>query len=396
MDQPRCIVHMDLDTFFVSVERLFDSRLIGKPILVGGTSGRGVVASCSYEARKFGIHSAMPMRKALQLCPHALVIRGSYERYSQKSREVTEIIRAHVPSFEKSSVDEFYIDLSGTDRFFGSVRMAQELRQKITRDTGLNISMGISQNKTVSKIATGVAKPNSEKQVLYGEEKAFLAPLPIEKIPMIGGKTAHKLHQMGIKLVKSLQELSREELEEKFGKKGKMMWQKANGIDNSPIVPYSEAKSVSAGITFESDTKEENKLETTLISMTEQLSSTLRRRRQMCSCVAVKVRYSDFETRTLQCQIAYTAADHTLIPIVKSLFRKLYDHHLPIRLIGVRLSALVHGNYQIKLFEDTEEQISLYQALDRLNKKYGDKTVCRAIGLGTDRRRFNPFNGMEL
>ncbi len=398
MNEKRCIAHMDLDTFFVSVERLYDPSLIGKPVLVGGSAGRGVVASCSYEARKFGVHSAMPMRTALKLCPEAVVVPGSYEKYSQKSREVTEIIRESVPLFEKSSVDEFYIDLTGTDRFFGSVKLAKELRQKIIRQSGLNISMGISENKTVSKIATGEAKPNNEIQIHYGEEKSFLAPLPVRKIPMIGEKTCLKLQKMGILTVRNLQEIPIEVLETAFGKHGKMIWKKANGIDLSPIIPYSEAKSVSSENTFGEDTMDIKKLETTLVTMTEQLSSTLRKRQQMTSCVSIKVRYSNFDTHSLQHHISYTSADHALIPVVKDLFRKLYrpKQRLPLRLIGVRLSSLVHGNYQIRLFEDTEERVNLYQALDRLNGKYGDKTVCRAVGLGLDRRRFNPFNGMEI
>lgn len=387
---------MDLDTFFVSVERLLDQSLVGKPVLVGGAAGRGVVASCSYEARKFGIHSAMPMRTALRLCPEAVVVPGSYEQYSQKSSEVTEIIREAVPVFEKASVDEFYIDLSGMDRFFGSVKLAKELRQKIIRETGLNISMGISENKTVSKIATGEAKPNNERQIHYGEERTFLAPLSVRKIPMIGEKTTQKLESMGILLVSQLQAMGITALERDFGKQGEMIWEKANGIDRRPIIPYSEAKSVSSENTFGKDSNDGKKLETNLITITEQLSSTLRRRQQMCACVTVKVRYADFDTHSLQQHIPYTSADHHLIPVVKSLFHRLYDSHLPLRLIGVRLSALVHGSYQIQLFEDTEQRINLYQALDRLNVKYGAKTVCRAVGMGLDRRRFNPFNGMEV
>ena len=396
MDTKRCIVHMDLDTFFVSVERLLDSSLVGKPVLVGGAAGRGVVASCSYEARKFGIHSAMPMRTALQRCPEAVVVQGHYEKYSEKSREVTDIIRERVPLFEKSSVDEFYIDLTGMDRFFGCFKLAQDLRQKIIRESGLNISMGISANKTVSKVATGESKPNNERIVPFGGERAFLAPLAVKKIPMIGKTTTLKLQNMGISTVLDLQQMPVTLLESAFGKHGKMIWEKANGIDEAPIIPYSEAKSVSTENTFGQDTLDGKKLETTLITMTEQLSSTLRRRQQMASCVSVKIRYSDFATHTIQHRIPFTCADHTLIPVVKELFRKLDDGHLPIRLIGVRLSSLVHGNYQIKLFEDTEERINLYQALDRLNVKYGAKTVCRAVGMGLDRRRFNPFNGMEI
>lgn len=396
MEGKRSIAHMDLDTFFVSVERLFDSRLNGKPILIGGSSDRGVVASCSYEARKFGVHSAMPMRMARQLCPEAIIVKGDFEKYSQKSHEVTEIIQESVPLFEKSSIDEFYIDLTGMDRFFGCFRLAHELRQRIIRESGLNISMGLSENKTVSKVATGEAKPNNEKQVPNGEEKRFLAPLSVRKIPMIGEKTSQTLYKMGVKKVHTLQQMPSRLLEAAFGKNGKMIWEKANGIDRNPVIPYSEAKSISSENTYEEDTIDVKMLEATLIAMTEQLASKLRQKGQLTACVSVKIRYSDFETHTMQQRIPYTSADHTILPVVKELFRKLYSRRLLIRLIGVRFSSLVYGNYQINLFEDSQKQINLYQALDRLNVKYGDKTVCRAVAMGIGRRRFNPFNGMEV
>lgn len=395
IEEKRSIVHLDLDTFFVSVERLFDDRLKGKPILIGGASDRGVVASCSYEARKFGVHSAMPMRTARQLCPEAIVVRGDFEKYSQKSQEITEIIREGVPLFEKASIDEFYIDLTGMDRFFGCFKLAHQLRQRIIKESGLNISMGLSQNKTVSKIATGEAKPNNEKQIPLGEEKSFLSPLSVRKIPMIGEKTAQTLYNMGVKKVQTLQQMPSPLLEATFGKNGKLIWEKANGIDLSPVVPYSEAKSLSSENTFEEDTIDTQLLEATLVAMTEQLSSKLRQKGQLTACLSVKIRYSDFETHSIQQRISYTSADHSLLAIVKELFRKLYTRRLLIRLVGVRFSHLVYGNYQIKLFEDSQEQINLYQALDKLNVKYGDKTVCRAMTMGIGRRRFNPFNGME-
>jgi len=396
MSNGRSIVHMDLDSFFVSVERLYDSRLNGKPILIGGSGDRGVVASCSYEARRFGIHSAMPMRTARQLCPEALIIRGDFEKYSQKSHEITEIIREEVPLFEKSSIDEFYIDYTGMDRFFGCFKMAKELREKILRESGLPISLGLSENKTVSKVATGEAKPNNYKEVIRGTEKPFLAPLCVRKIPMIGEKTSLTLYNMGVKTVKTLQVMPAELLEATFGKNGLSIWEKANGIDRSPVVPYTEAKSISSENTFEQDTIDVKMLEANLIAMTEQLAGKLRQKQQLTACVSVKIRYSDFDTHTVQQRIPYTSADHTLIKTVKELFKKLYTRRLLIRLIGVRFSNLVHGNYQINLFEDTAEQIRLYQALDRINGKFGDKTVCRAVGMQVGSRRFNPFNGVAV
>lgn len=392
----RKIVHMDLDSFFVSVERLYDSKLNGKPILIGGSGDRGVVASCSYEARKFGVHSAMPMRTARQLCPEAMIIRGDFEKYSQKSHDVTEIIREDVPLFEKSSIDEFYIDYTGMDRFFGCFKMARELRQRILEETGLPISLGLSENKTVSKVATGEAKPNNAKEIPFGFEKPFLAPLSVRKIPMIGEKTSHTLYNMGVRKVQTLQNMPSELLEATFGKNGRIIWEKANGIDRSLVTPYSEAKSISSENTFEQDTIDVKMLEANMIAMTEQLASKLRQKQQLTACVSVKIRYSDFDTHTIQQRVPYTSTDHTLITVVKALFKKLYNRRMLIRLIGVRFSSLVHGNYQINLFEDSEEQIRLYQALDRLNIKYGDKTVCRAIGMQVGRRRFNPFNGVGI
>jgi DNA polymerase-4 len=335
------------------------------------------------------------MRTARQLCPEAIVVRGDFEKYSQKSQEITEIIREGVPLFEKASIDEFYIDLTGMDRFFGCFKLAHELRQRIIQESGLNISMGLSQNKTVSKIATGEAKPNNEKQIPLGEEKSFLSPLSVRKIPMIGEKTSQTLYNMGVKKVHTLQQMPAQLLEATFGKNGKMIWEKANGIDLSPVVPYSEAKSISSENTFEEDTIDTRLLEATLIAMTEQLSTKLRQKGQLTACVTVKIRYSDFETHSIQQRIPYTAADHSLLPLVKQLFQKLYTRRLLIRLVGVRFSNLVYGNYQIQLFEDSQQQINLYQALDKLNVKYGDKTVCRALTMGVGRRRFNPFNGME-
>lgn len=390
----KSIVHMDLDTFFVSCERLLDLRLIGKPVLIGGTSDRGVVASCSYEARKFGVHSAMPMKMARQLCPEAIVIRGNSALYSEKSSEVTDIIREHVPLFEKSSIDEFYLDLSGMDQFFGCMRWASELRQKIIQTTRLPISFGLSENKTVSKIATGEAKPNNEIQIDYGQEKSFLAPLSIKKIPMVGEKTYQSLRQLGIKYIHHLQDMPVELVGKAFGINGIKMWKKANGIDNTPVIPYQERKSISTERTFERDTIDVIKLKSILLAMAENLAFQLRRGNKLTSCITVKVRYSDFNTHTLQNKIQQTSADHILIPKVLEMFDRLYNKRLLIRLIGVRYSSLAEGNYQIDLFEDSEEVIKLYQAMDNIRDKYGDRKIMRASGITAKTiSRFNPFTG---
>jgi DNA polymerase-4 len=387
----RHIVHIDLDSFFVSVERKFNPSLIGKAVIIGGSADRGVVASCSYEARKYGVHSAMPTRQALKLCPHAIVIHGTHGRYSEASREVTEIIHNSVPLYQKTSVDEFYIDLSGMERFYDPYQIASDLRQKVIRDTGLPISFGMASGKTVAKMATNQAKPNGQLQIEHGKEKEFLAPLPIGKIPGLGESTCQKLSQYGIEKIGDLQKVNIRFLQTVFGKAGIYIYEKANGIDHSEIVPHSDRKSISTEHTFESDVNDRRALETILISMTEELAGKLRRENKVSSCLAIKIRYANFETHTQQQKIALTAAEHILIPGIKNLLNKAWNQHRPIRLIGVRLSQLCTGSYQINLFEDNEERIKLYQAMDNINFKFGDKTVCRAAGMEIGARTFNPF-----
>ncbi len=385
---------MDLDTFYVSVERLIDSRLVGKPVLLGGVGDRGVVASCSYEARTFGVHSGMSMKMARQLCPQGIVIKGNSGTYSKYSKTVTEIIRETAPVVEKSSIDEFYLDLTGMDKFFGCYKLASELRTRITKETGLPISFGMSVNKTVSKVATGEAKPDNQLKIDFGDEKPFLAPLSVKKIPMIGKKTAFMLNRMGVQKIHTLQEMPIELLEKAFGKNGKMMWQKANGIDHSPLIPYHEKKSISTERTFMKDTIDIRKLKDMVTAMVEQLAYELRHGKRVCSNVSIKLRYSDFQTVSKQKRIPYTAADHTLIQHAKELFDSLYSRRVRIRLVGVRLGDLAGGGHQIDLFNDDDRIINLYQAIDAMKDRYGANAVRRGVavevkGLG----RGNPFNG---
>jgi len=389
----RSVVHMDLDTFFVSVERKINPKLIGKPVLVGGTGDRGVVASCSYEARAFGVHSAMPMKTARLLCPEAIIVRGDHEAYSKHSNEITDIIKESVPVYEKTSIDEFYIDLTGMDRYFGCYKLASEIRQKIMRESGLPISFAMSANKTVSKIGTDQAKPNGQIQIPFGDEKSFLAPLSVKKIPMVGDKTYHLLRGMGIEKIKTVQEMPVELMQQVLGENGTVIWKKANGIDTSPVEQYNERKSISTECTFDKDTIDVAHLKNMLVSMTEKLSYQLRNEEKLTSCVTIKIRYSDFNTYTTQARIAYTALDNTLIDKVKELFDKLYQKRMLIRLIGVRFSHLIQGTYQFDLFNDMTEQIQLYQAMDKMRKRYGTDAVIRAAGIGMSRNDFNPFNG---
>ena len=395
MSPERSILHMDLDTFFVSVERLLDSRLNNRPVLIGGTSDRGVVASCSYEARKFGVHSAMPMHMARKLCPEAVVIKGNSYNYLKYSDMVSEMVREAVPLFEKTSIDEFYCDLTGLDRFFGCYQFAGELRQNILKEIGLPISFGLSSSKTVSKVATGEAKPNNQIRIETGTEKPFLAPLSIRKIPMVGEKTHQLLVNLGIRKIHTLQEMPLDVMSKALGENGTSIWKKANAIDPSPVVPFQERKSISTERTFDQDTIDVHKLRGLLIAMTENLAFQLRKGEKLTSCVTVKLRYSDFQTETMQCRIPYTSADHILIPKILELFEKLYSRRVLIRLIGVRFSHLVSGGYQINLFDDNEEQISLYTAMDELRKKFGDRAVMKAAGIEARSigRGENPFDG---
>lgn len=384
-------MHIDLDSFFVSVERKFDPALIGKPVIIGGSADRGVVASCSYEARKYGVHSAMPTRQAIKLCPHAILVKGSYGRYSAASNEVTQIIQDAVPVYQKTSIDEFYIDYTGMDRFHNCYQHATELRHKIIKETGLPISFGMSSGKTVSKMATNQAKPNGQLLIPHGTEKEFLAPLNINKIPGLGESTSKKLYQYGIEKIADLQKADLRFLEAVFGKMGRYLSEKANGIDHSELIPYSERKSISTEHTFSTNIADRSVIETILVSMTEELAYKLRKENKVASCLAIKVRYANFETHTQQEKISLTAAEHILIPGVKNLLKAAWNQHRPIRLIGVRLSNLCSGSYQINLFDDNEEKIRLYQALDKINFKFGEKTVCRAAGMTVGTRNFNPF-----
>lgn len=381
--ESRSILHLDLDTFFVSVERLRDSRLNGLPVIIGGGSDRGVVSTCSYEARSYGVSSAMPMKMARLMCPEAVFIRGDMELYSKYSHMVTDIIAERSPVFEKASVDEHYIDLTGMDRFYGCNRWAHELRHTIIHETGLPISMGLSVNKTVSKIAAGEAKPNGEKEVDQQYVIPFLDPLSIKKIPMIGQKTYHTLRSMGISTIYTLRSIPQEMLESLMGKNGTQIWKKANGIDTSPVIGYSEQKSISSEHTFEKDTTDIVMLNQLIVSMTEKLAYELRRQEKLTSCITVRIRYSDFDTHTLQKRIPYTSFDRTLISEAKELFLRLYQRRMLIRLIGVRVSGLIRGVQQLNMFEDTTEMVRLYMAMDSLRNRFGRNAVKLAAGVMT-------------
>ena len=389
------ILHLDLDTFFVSCERLIDSGLKNRPLLVGGTGDRGIVAACSYETRLFGVHSGMSMKVAKRLCPEAVTIRGNTSIYSKYSQMVTEIVKEKVPLFEKASIDEFYADLTGMDTFFGSYKYASELRQRIIKESGLPISFGLSGNKIVSKVATGEAKPDNQLLINEGFEKEFMAPLSIRKIPSVGEKTYQILRNLGVEKVKVIQEMPVEMLVSVLGLNGRTIWKRANGIDNPPLIPFHERKSISTERTFNKDTIDMKKLSETIFAMAENLAYQLRKGDKLASVIVVKIRYSDFNTYTKQIKIPYTSADHIIIPAVVTLFKKLYQRRLLIRLVGVKITDIVSGNYQINLFDDSEQMINLYNAMDTIRNKYGELSITRAASMGakTIGRYSNPFNG---
>ena len=375
----RIIAHFDLDSFFVSVEVLNDPSLKGKPVFVGG-SERGVVASCSYEARKLGIHSGMPSKKALLICPQAIAVKGNYSEYSKYSRWVTQIIASKAPLYEKASIDEFYIDLTGMDQFFNPLQWTIDLRSQIMEETKLPISFGMGSNKMIAKIATGQAKPNGYLQVAFGKEQDFLSPLLINKIPGVGDYTNEVLQSMGIFTIGDVKLFEPAQLEERLGKWGLELWQKSFGIHTGEVCQYHEAKSISTENTFEENKTDMNFLMGEIVRMSEKIAFELRQEGKLAGCVAVKIRYHDFETVSRQTTIPFTCAEDEIIPIVKDLFHKLYKRGIPIRLLGVRLSELTMVSLQTNLFDNTAKKSDLYKAIDDVKKRFGKVKIRRASG----------------
>ena len=372
------IAHFELDSFFVSVEILNNPSLKGKPVLVGGYE-RGVVAACSYEARKFGIQSAMPMKKAMQLCPHAIITSASRDQYSKYSRWVTDIIAGKVPLFEKASIDEFYIDLTGMDKFFGVSQYAKDLRQHIMSETGLPISCGLSSARFISKMATNEAKPNGFLEIPHGKEKEFLWPLAVEKINGVGKETEIKLKNLGFYKIEDLAKSTPDFLENHLGKWGLSLWNKSQGIGSTEIVTDWEQKSMSHENTFDTDYSDVGFLHKELVRLTEKTCYGLREDEKLTGCVTVKIRYKDFETISKQEVIDYTALDDELIAKAKEIFNKSYQSGRPVRLIGVRFSQLIPFTMQMSLFDNKMEKLQLYKAVDDIKERYGSKLVKKAV-----------------
>ncbi len=374
----RHIAHYDMDQFFVSVERLRNSRLNGMPLLIGGSNDRGVVAACSNEAMQCGIHVGMPMRIAQRLCKHSTIVRADFEEYSRQSKLIFDIIKESVPLVEKSSLDEFYVELTGMDKFFGCKKFMHELKSKVQKNSGLAASSGLASNKLVSKVAASQIKPVGQLEIPFGNERSFLAPLSIIKIPGVGKETAFKLLKMGVETIKVLSEIPPEMLCDVIGKGGNELSRRANGIDESPVIPYKEQQSFSTEQVLQEDTIDINVLYTELARMTESIGFVLRTQNRLTGCVTLKLRYTDGETHTIQKAIPFSNADHILLTVAKGLFNKLFTRRVLVRMIGLRFTNLIPGTYQIDLFEDKEETIKLYQSIDSIKQRFGEQSLRRA------------------
>jgi DNA polymerase-4 len=373
----RQIVHMDMDAFYVSCTLLKMPELAGKPLIIGGTSDRGVVTSASYEARKYGVRAAMPTRLALQRCPDAIVLKGDFELFSEYSDIINEIVTERAPLHERASIDEFYIDMTGMDRFFGSLKFTRELVQKVQKETGLPMSFGLSVNKTVAKMCTNFVKPQGNLCIANHEVQPFLDPQSIKSIPSIGDVTYKLLRRIRIRIIETLRHIPAESMQELLGKNGLKIWKKANGIDQSPVIPYSSRKSVSTERTFDKDTQNIPELKSLLVVMIEKLAFQLRNTNTMCSTIAVRIRYANRDTETMQQKIAYTANDDILIKVASELFDKLYHRRMLLRLVGVKLSGLVPGHHQIDMFRDSIKLLKLYQAMDRMKHRFNNPILIR-------------------
>lgn len=374
------IAHFDLDSFFASVELLTAPELKGKPVIVGGSRERGIVTTCTYEARKFGVHSAMPMKVAMRLCPEAIVIRGNYAEYSKYSKWVTQIIAGKAPLFEKASIDEFYVDLDGMEMYFDILQWTIALRKQITEETGLPISFGIGRNKLVAKMATNEAKPNGYLHIPLGREKDFLAPLSVNKVPGVGGQLGEILNYHKIKTLRDIHHITANKMQELIGNRGLDLWNKAQGIHTSIINPYREAKSISKENTFNENVSDVSFLLAEIVRMVEKISFELRKDQKLAGCVAIKIRYPDFTTHSRQISISATSSDDEIIPVARELFHKLYKKGTPVRLLGVKVSELNNNALQTNLFQNTEKKSGLYKAMDEVKNRFGSGSVFRASG----------------
>ena len=373
-----------MDAFFVSVEQVRDPSLIGKPVIVGGNpdGGRGVVAAASYEARKYGIHSAMPVGRAKRLCPHAIFLRGTHGLYSRFSERIFAILNRYSPLVEPMSLDEAYVDLTGCERLHGpTTETAVRMHDEIKTTVGINASVGMAANKLMAKIASGMSKPNGFLRILPGHEAAFLAPLPVGRIPGIGPKSVEEFKRMGIRTVRDLAALPLGLLEEAHGEWGTRLYEKSRGISRSPVMKRDDTRSISRETTLDEDSTDPAFLESTLSWLVEKAASQLREEGLRARCVSLKLRYSDFKTVTRSHTLNEAACeDHVIFDTVAGLFRKLFKRGARVRLIGVGLTSLTSGAPpQMELFEnlDAKQWQKLYEGIDRIRDKYGFRSILR-------------------
>ncbi len=389
-EHPRTIFHVDMDAFFVSVEELFDPSLKGKAVVVGGRPNeRGVVSAASYEARKFGVHSAMPLRTAAKMCPHAIFLDGHPDRYREYSHRAYEVLQRFSPAVEMASIDEAYLNMTGTERLHGpALRAAHLLHQAMKAATGLNCSVGIGTSRMVAKVASDQAKPNGVLWVLPGEEARFLAPLDVRRIPGVGKVTEKKLHELGIKKVGDLAQLDEDFLHERFGEWGVALAGKSRGLDaggwfDSDVGEDTAAKSVSHEHTFMHDTRDREELESTLARLSEMVGRRLRENGFHARTVQLKLRYTDFSTITRAHTLdAPTQLDIDILNQVRALFAANWNGGA-VRLLGVHTSGFEAQEGQLGLLDTNEHQRwkQALSAADRLRDKYGESAVSMGTGM---------------
>ncbi len=367
-----------MDAFFVSVERILDPSLEGKPVVVGGDPhGRGVVAACSYEARQFGLHSAMPIRTAFRLCPQGIYLHGHGKEYGRFSRAVKRLLERYFPIVQQASIDEFYLDFTGCEKIYGEpVQFAQRLQNEIWDKLHLPSSIGIASNKTIAKIASDYKKPRGITFVPNGKEKEFLAPLPIERIPGIGKATFPMLRSRGFKIVGDIANASPDYLSALLGKFGTDLWEKTNGKGNDILVTGHERKSISKETTFDKDLVSKPKIEAILFELVSEACQLLRNENWQTSTVSIKLRYTDFVTLTRARTIEPTDDDKVVYEIAKDLFEKSFNRRVGIRLIGIHLNKLNHFTEQCILFEDNETiRKRMLRAVMKIRDKYGFEAI---------------------
>lgn len=366
------IFHLDLDAFFVSVERILDPTLEGKPVIVGADPrGRGVVAACSYEARKFGLHSAMPIRTAYGLCPQGIYLRGHFHKYEEYSHAVGQLLAKYAPLIQQASIDEFTMDFTGCERIYGSAeKLASLLQKEIWDRLHLPASIGASSSKIISKIASDYRKPKGITVVPPGEEKLFLAPLPVEKIPGVGKHTLEKLNRKGIFYIKDIAEKPAEYLTANLGKWGLYLWDVANGHGSDIIGPSREQKSISKETTFGNDIEDTEVIEVAMFELTGKICQSLRDLKMKASTVSIKIRYSDFHTVQCQKTIHPTRDDKTVYEEAVEMFYSLYAKNRLIRLVGVKLSNLHSTDQEVLFFEGDRKRELMLDAIDSIRHKY--------------------------